>query len=114
MNIKYKKMKGGRASSMFYLLIIIICGFLIGYSILNIQHKKRIIEIDKQQEIFKQTYIKENPLMIPLINAYIECENKTVKVVEGCIKHISTNDTDRAKLQNYLSSLGKIYMKGLK
>lgn len=112
--IKYKKMKGGLAFDMFLVLMLIICGLAIWYGIFNHQHKKRMIQIEAKQDIFKKSYIKDNQLMIPIINAYNECESKPVRVVEGCIKHIATNDEDRQKLENYLKSLSEIYIDGLK
>ena len=112
--IKHRKTKGGIAFNMFFVLMLMVCGFAIWYSMLNRQHDKKMIQIENKQQEFKQSYIKANPLMIPLINSYMECESKPVKVVEGCVRHIALNDLDRQNLENYLKSLSEIYMDGLK
>lgn len=78
------------------------------------KYKKRMAEVEVKQEEFKREYIKENPLMIPLINAYYECQNKPYEVVEGCLDNTAKNAEEKQKLQKYLHSLGDIYMEGLK
>lgn len=88
-----------------FLAIVLTAGFMISTSI----HEKTIEKIEAKQELFTNEYIVKNPLMIPVINAYKECQNKSYKVVEGCIAYTTKNAQEKQKLENYLYSLEVIY-----
>lgn len=113
MKLNDNKMKGFITYEVFMCIVIILLILAFILSSRNTQNKIKITEIEVQQEQFSKDYIKKNPEMIPVINAYLVCDAQKVKVIEGCVDHTVKNDTDKQKLESYLKSLSEIYVKGL-
>lgn len=108
------KMSGYIGFDISVVLMVIVLALGIWAAVEERKYKKRMAEVEVKQEEFKREYIKENPLMIPLINAYYECQNKPYKVIEGCLDNTAKNAEEKQKLERYLTSLSEIYMDGLK